>query len=310
MLAAATLALLCLALLTSTGPASAQLGPPGQGSGPIDVSADQGIEWHQDIKAYVARGRAKAIRGTTTITADVLTAYYRETKDKGNDVFRLVAEGNVHVVSPNQEVFGDRGVYDADRKLSVITGKNLKLLTKTEVVTARDALEYYENDRLAVARGDAIAVRGDRQMRADILIARFAEGAGGKLDLERIDGDGNVLVTTPTDVARSKRLMYSVATEVAVLTGDVHITRDGNQINGEAAEMNTKTKVNRVLSSGQRTQALLVSKNAVPAPASGTNPASPAPASPAPANTNPASTNPAGAAPAGTPKAPATGPAP
>ena len=95
---------------------------------------------------------------------------------KGNEVFRLVAEGNVHVVSPSQEVFGDRGVYDADQKISVMTGQNLRLLTKTDVVTARDALEYYENDKLAVARARKI----QRFLSQPFTVAQNFTGTPGK----------------------------------------------------------------------------------------------------------------------------------
>jgi lipopolysaccharide export system protein LptA len=49
------------------------------GSGtPLDVTADQGIEFSKDAKEIIARVNAKAVRGNTTVTADVLTAYYRD----------------------------------------------------------------------------------------------------------------------------------------------------------------------------------------------------------------------------------------
>ncbi len=244
---------------TPGGPGSATSLPGGAGSNklPVDVQADNAIEWHQDEKAYVARGNASAVRGTTTVYADVLTAYYRETKDKGTNVYRMTAEGNVHVVSPSQQVFGEHGVYDTDRQLGVMTGAGLKLVTQSDVVTARDSLEYYDNTKLAVARGDAIAVRNLNRMRADTLVAQFKEDANGNLVMERLDGIGNVLITTPTDVALCDRVMYSISTDVAVLIGDVKITRGDDQVNGDAAEMNMKTHVNRVLSGGRRVEGLL-----------------------------------------------------
>ena len=294
--------------------------PGGAGAGklPIDIQADNAIEWHQDPKAYVARGHASAVRGTSTIYADVLTAYYRETKAKGAEVFRITAEGSVHIVTPTEEIFGDHGVYDTDRQAGVLTGQNLRLLTKTEVVTARDSMEYYDVEKLAVARGDAIAVRNLDRIRADILIAHFTEspaaekapppGAGGRAlapaaagkapppavapahdkapaagkesgpaksakdakdpkagdttsSLDRLDGVGGVIITTPQDVALCDRVLYSVATEIAVLRGNVRITRGTDQVNGDAAEMDMKTHVNRVLSAGHRVEGLLIPKD-------------------------------------------------
>ena len=231
------------------------------GKAPVNIQADNAIEWHQDQKAYVARGNASAVRGTTTVYADILTAYYRETKEKGTDVYRMTAEGNVRIVSPTQQVFGEHGVYDVDRQMGVITGRNLKLVTATDIVVARDSLEYYDGTKLAVARGDAIAVRGDNRLRADTLVAQFKEDAGGGLVMDRLDGIGGVVITTPTDVAVCRRVMHSVASDISILVGDVKITRGEDQVNGDAAEMNMKTHVNRVLSNGRRVEGLLTPKD-------------------------------------------------
>src|SRR3546814_16738160 len=48
---------------------------------PVTVEADNGIEWIRDAKTYIARGNARAIRGDTPVTADMLTARYREKPD-------------------------------------------------------------------------------------------------------------------------------------------------------------------------------------------------------------------------------------
>ncbi|WP_448206026.1 LptA/OstA family protein [Azospirillum sp. sgz302134] len=259
----AALALAGFLALAATPALAQQTLPGGGGPNPVEINADQAIEWHQDVRAYVARGNASAKRGESTVYADVLTAYYREIPNKGNEVFQLLAEGNVHMVSPSQEVFGDRGIYDVDKKVAVVTGKALKMVTKTDVVTARDTLEYYEDKNLAVARGDALAVRianGDR-MRADILIGQLKKMPDGSSQMERIDGSGSVVVTTTTDVALSDKLVYSVADDTAVLLGNVKITRNDNQLNGEAAEMNMKTKINRVIAgpaTGGRVMGLLI----------------------------------------------------
>ncbi len=238
-------------------------GLPGMAAGktPVEVNADQAIEWHQDVRAYVARGNASAKRGESTVFADVLTAYYREVPGKGNEVFQLVAEGSVRVVSPTQQVFGDHGVYDVDKQIAVVTGKALKLITTKDVVTARDSLEYYEARELTVARGDAVAVRGTDRMRADVLIGQLKKLPDGTTQMERIDGSGSVVVTTATDVAVSDKLIYSITDNVAVLIGNVKITRGENQINGESAEMNMTTKVNRVIAgpNAGRVNGLLIS---------------------------------------------------
>lgn len=245
-----TLAFLAVAplVVSSAGPASAQLLPSGGGDEPINIDADNALEWHQDRLAYVARGDASAVQGDTTVYGDVLTAYYRREEARGNRIHQMVADGHVRIVNPQQVVEGDRAIYDVDRQLIVITGKALKLTTPNEVVTARDSLEYYQKRDLLVARGDALAVRANgERLWADVLLGLMEKGADGKRAMRRIDGSGNVVVVTESDVARAEKLVYSVADEVAVLMGNVRITRDDNQLHGQAAEMNMRTKVNRII---------------------------------------------------------------
>jgi lipopolysaccharide export system protein LptA len=166
--------------------ASAQglnLGGGANDTRPIDITADSGIEWQQQAQVYVARGNAVATRGTSEVHADTLTAHYRPSKSKtaegGNEVYRLDADGHVVIKGPTQTVVGDQAIYDVDRQLAVITGKALKMTTPTDVVTARDSLEWYDDKQIAVARGDAIAVRADRHIRADVLTAHMIKNPPG-----------------------------------------------------------------------------------------------------------------------------------
>jgi lipopolysaccharide export system protein LptA len=182
--------LAALLLLTAVGArdAAAQGLNPFDGSTdqrPIDVTADNGIEWQQDKQVYIARGNAVAKRGTSEVYADVLTAHYRPTKNKsaegGNEVYRLDADGHVVLKGPNQTVVGDQAVWDVDQQIGIVTGNHLKLTTPTDTITARDSLEWYDQQQVAVARGDAIAIRGDRRVRADVLTAHFIkQGSAAK----------------------------------------------------------------------------------------------------------------------------------
>ena len=76
-----------------------------------------------------------------------------------------------------QTVVGDRAVYDVDQGIGVVTGKGLKLTTATDVVTARDSLEWYDQKQIAVARGDAVAIRNGKTIKADILTAYMVKTA-------------------------------------------------------------------------------------------------------------------------------------
>ncbi|WP_420403359.1 LptA/OstA family protein [Nisaea sp.] len=217
--------------------------------GPVTVEADDGIEWIRDQRMYVARGNAKAARGGVTVRADTLTALYRDANG-ATDIYRLEAIGNVVISSDKQTGYGERAVYDLDEAVAVMLGKQAppRLETGTETITARDSLEYWEQRQIAVARGNATAKKDDRTIRADTLIARFEEDAGGKLVATRMDAVGDVVITTAEDVARGDEGIYNVDSETAILQGNVRITRGENQLNGERAEVNLKTGISKLLS--------------------------------------------------------------
>ena len=242
------LALLSLSLCASLGPAAAQ-GLQGLQSGdqPLEINAEDGIEWRRDEQLYIARGNAEAIRGEITVYADVMTAHYKKTGSGSTDIDRIDIEGNVRIVSPGATVYGDRGAYDVINGVLVLVGDNLRLESGDDLITARDSLEYWERKHMAVARGAAEAIRGDKRIQADVLTALFKPGAGDNLTLSQVDAYGNVRIFTATEFASGDRGVYYMDREFATLTGSVKITRDDNQLNGEYAEIDMKAGVSRLL---------------------------------------------------------------
>jgi lipopolysaccharide export system protein LptA len=223
---------------------------------PVEINADDGIEWQRDTKAYVARGNARAAQNGVEILADTLTAFYRDGKDgNGQEVFRIDADGNVRVSSKSEKAFGDRGVYHVDDSVFVLVGANLRFETPSALITARDTLEYWDLRQLAVARGDAIVVGSDGRLRADILTAHITKQ--GKRDIDQIDAFGNVLVSTGEEIARGDEGVYNPQTEIATLCGNVKITRGKNQLNGACAEVNLKTGNSRLIGDGKRVKGLI-----------------------------------------------------
>jgi lipopolysaccharide export system protein LptA len=216
---------------------------------PVTIEADEGIEWHQQEKIYLARGNARATRGDVTVRAQMLTAHYREVGNGKTEVYQVVADGGVLITTPREKITGDTGVYDVEKGVFRLTGKSLLIETPEEKVSARDKIEYFSNEKKAVLVGDATVIKDDRKVRADTMTARFAEDQKGKMALSRADIVGNVVITTPTEVARADRGVYDADTGIATLTGGVKLTRGDNQLNGEFAEVNMKTGVSRLLAS-------------------------------------------------------------
>ena len=250
------------------------------GGAPLEIEADRGIEWHRKAKQYIARGNARAARGSLEIFADLLTAHYRQGTSGKSEIYRIDAEGSVRMVSPGEAAYADKAVYQVEKGLLVLTGRDLRLETAQDLVRARDSLEYWEHQQVAVARGAARATRDDREIAADILTAYFAPDAQDRLQLDIVRADGNVRIATPTEFARGDGGVYYVAQQIATLKGAVKITRGESQLNGEYAEVDLESGVSRLLGAppGQpgdaRVRGLLVPEEK---PAEGESPAEAAP---------------------------------
>ena len=275
--AAAAFLVLAFATLCRPLPAAAQVSLPGASSSkaPVEITADEGIEWQQKAQAYVARGHARAAQGDSAVHADVLTAYYAGGQGEATRITRIDAEGNVRLVSPNGTATGTKAAYDVAKGILVLTGKPV-LVTKTDRITARNSLEFWSERNLVVARGAAHAVRAGRQVAADVLTAHLKKGPKGDDQITRIDAFDHVVVSTPTEIVRADRGVYNLQTGIATLTGSVKITKGENQLNGDRAVVDLNTGKSRLLSApGTPVHGILVpgeKKNGAPATGGKTQP--------------------------------------
>jgi lipopolysaccharide export system protein LptA len=273
--------------------------------GPVTVTALGGIDWDQTAQTVTAHDDARAVRGSVTVTADRLIAHYRkkagaagtpapvtpvsakpgtpESDTGNNEIYRLEADGNVHIFTPTDQAWGDHAIYDIDQAVLVLTGQHLRLTTPQDLLTARDALEYWSALHMSVARGDATATSADgRRITADTLVGYTenndapAPGAkpaalpppkpaahGDVLEssgkLQRVEAFGHIVLRTATDIVTGDRGRYEPDTGIAHILGNVHITRGANQLNGAAAVVNMKTGLATMTQApGGRVQGLVV----------------------------------------------------
>ena len=283
---------IALAFCVVAGVASAQMAELSQG-GPIEVTARDGIEWRQNDQLVIARGAARAVRGGVTIDADLLLARYRprggapaearpasEGPGGASEIWRLEAEGNVVITTATDRAEGDRAIYDLDQAVMVLTGRNLRLSSPDNVLTARDSVEYWPQRRMAVARGDAVVVtKDDKRVRADVLVAYFKEapteasGAarpqparsageaapGEGSNLEKVEAYGRVEIRTAEEVIRGDSGVYTPPNGLARLLGNVRIVRGDNTLTGCEAIVNMDTGISRLIACpNERVRGLIV----------------------------------------------------
>ncbi|WP_428375997.1 LptA/OstA family protein [Lichenicoccus sp.] len=289
------LALALAVLVSQAAPARGQAIDLSHG-GQITVTALGGFDWDQKAQIVTAYREAQAVRGGVTVTADRLRAYYRKkavppgaaakpvaakpgsgpaNDDTGaNEIYRLEAIGHVHIFTATDQAFGDHAIYDIDQAVLVMTGHDLHLTTPTQLLTARDVMEYWSQTRMSVGRGNASVTTNDgRRLRGDILVGYSAPNtpppagtpskaqgkataasaalakpgspaddpiqSSGKLKL--VHAFGHVVVRTQTETVTGDRGVYVPDTGIARIVGNVHITRGQNQLNGAAAIVNMHT---------------------------------------------------------------------
>jgi lipopolysaccharide export system protein LptA len=267
---------------TTAGP------PPVHDEGTLEVTSDRDLEWLQQDHAYVARGNAVAKRGTVTLMGDTLIAYYRPLNppntpvkekaahpgtaqqsgfDSGNtEIWRVVAEGKVHVISEDKDAWGDRAEYDKDKSVIVLTGAALKATTLEDTITARDSLEYWQDQDMAVARGNAKIVKvNGNTLAGDLIGGHFVKDEHGTSVLKTIESKGNVVVTTATDVVHGDEGVYDVPAKHTVLFGNVIATHGENVIKGASADVNMDTGVSQVFPGANQKVIAVFQRQSTPA---------------------------------------------
>ena len=243
---------------------------------PIDVTADKGIELQQDNKRVIARGNAKAVQGEVTVIGDELIADYRTNANGASEVYRVFATGNVTMKSNSETATGTTAVYDFDKGVLVLEGETVSLVNPDGSVVAHRALQYWSNERVAVAEGAAVAIdKEKRHLYADKLIAFFKEApastpgaakantlTSNRGDISFIQGFGNVRMETAKEVVRGDRGTYNIETGIATLDGAVKITQNKSQLGGGFAVVNVKGGTSRLYGSAKEAGLQGVKENA------------------------------------------------
>jgi len=259
-------------LLALAVPASAQdtatgtddgggLGFDSDNEKPIEISAENGIEWKRDTRTYTARGNALAQQGNTSIAADTLIAYL----DDQDELSNWEAIGNVKIQTSQSTSYGDRAEYTEATRLLVLTGSNLKVVTDNQTVTARDQIEYWRDKDVVVAKGNVVIVRSQKNttIHSDEATAYFRDKlddpatpqdeTGDGSEIYQVEAQGHVRVDRKEQTAFSDHLAYNPESDVAILTGNVTIHSKDNTYKGARAELDLANDVSRLLPApGQR----------------------------------------------------------
>ncbi|MEN6376126.1 MAG: lipopolysaccharide transport periplasmic protein LptA [Smithella sp.] len=119
-----------------------------------------------------------------------------------------------------------------------------KLTSKEPIEIVSDRMDAYNEKKMVVFSGNAVATQGDREIKSDRLIIYYKKQAGkkdktgikameGTGDLEKIEAKGHVIVTQKERVATGEEAVYYQDSGQIIMTGNP-VLRDGkNTIKGE-----------------------------------------------------------------------------
>ena len=125
---------------------------------PIEITAENGIEWHKNEKKYIASGNAIAKQGDLIVTSDRLEAYYKDSDKNEENIDVIKAIGNVRIKNKNAFIEGgENASYFLGKEYFIINGENIKLKSKENKLFADKKIEFWRLENIAVATGNAIA---------------------------------------------------------------------------------------------------------------------------------------------------------
>jgi lipopolysaccharide export system protein LptA len=138
---------------------------------PIEITADQALEWDRDASTFIARGNAMAVQGETSLIADLLTATYVEDED-GMIIQKIVASGGKPTVKTASETLTAQNIiahFTSDDKTQlekVIATSNVQIETGTQVLRGNRA-EYMPLEDRAVVTGNVQIIEGANTLTGD-----------------------------------------------------------------------------------------------------------------------------------------------
>ncbi len=217
---------------------------------PIEISADDGIEWHKNERKYIALGNARAQQGDLVVNSDKLEAYYLSSNQNDDNIHTIKALGNVKIKNKSATIKGgEKASYILDKEYFIINGKNLTLNSKEDNLSANRKIEFWKSENIAVATGNAVAKKKNEYTISANKLAWYLDLMDDKEDykIKKIIGFENVKIESENEIAFSDKALYNGSTELCKLFGNVRLKRGNNFLTGDYAEVNLKTGISKLL---------------------------------------------------------------
>jgi len=171
-----------------------------QDNSPIEVTADNALEWDRANSIFRADGNAIITQGDSMISAPNVTAYYKDT-DNGIEIQKVTAKTNATLKQPGQTLTAKTvdAVFKDGVLSEIIATNNVVLKTKTETLYG-DKANYDAINRKVVVTGN-VKIEQDN----NVLTGNRAE-----FDLKT---NISTLTSSPQSGGRVKAVFYNKGNE-------------------------------------------------------------------------------------------------
>lgn len=104
-----------------------------------------------------------------------------------------------------------------------------------------DSLEVFQEQKKAIFKGNVVAKQDTMTVRSEVMTVYYAGGDTSSNSISKIDLNGNVFLTSPTESAKAQNGVFDVKNNQVTLTGDVTLTRDKNILKGSRLDYDIKS---------------------------------------------------------------------
>lgn len=219
-----------------------------QNGEPVEIYAEQGIEWHKNDNKYLAIGNAIAKSGKMSVNSDRIEAFYEESDNSGMDIKLVKAHRNVVVTDENLKIVGGKlAEYNLRKDYFSIFGKNLILTSQENKLESNKKMEYWRTKGVAIASGKAKAQKGNEfKIKAEKLVWYLNEN-DKKIDVKKIFGFENVSIYSNNEVAFSDKALYNKESGICKLFGNVKLQKGDSFLTGDYAEVDLNKGISKLL---------------------------------------------------------------
>ena len=199
----------------------------------IVIDAENGLVCDANSEVCTAFGPVKAVKGTSVLTCQKMVAHFQAVTGKRKELATLHCIENVafHDLKQGYKATGKYGFYNVQSRQLILEGAPI-LRDPQATVFAGDKVIFEEATGRAIVTGRSTLKRQEQLLQADLMRVYFQKDAKGQLVFERLEVEGNVILSTPTEIAQGNRGIYRATIDTAELYDNVTLTRPSGQLKG------------------------------------------------------------------------------